>query len=126
MSAHLRSRISALLGLLAVVLGALGAHGSVHDKVKALGHLDHWETAVFYHLVHAVVLLVLALAGGGGKWVTAAWWCVLGGVVCFSGSLYLLSITGVKVLGAITPFGGLLLMAGWLLVAMRRPPSGGN
>lgn len=121
----LRSRIAALLGLLAVVLGALGAHGSVHEKVKALGLLDRWETAVFYHLVHAVVLLVLALAGGGGKMATAAWWCIAAGILLFSGSLYVLAFTGVKVLGAITPIGGLLMMAGWLLVALRRSPAAG-
>lgn len=124
MSGIPRSRIAAILGLLAVVLGALGAHGSVHDKVKGLGLLDRWETAVFYHLVHASVLLALALAGGGGKMMTAAWWCIAAGTVFFSGSLYVLAFTGVKVLGAITPLGGLLMMAGWLLVALRRVPPG--
>lgn len=107
-----RVRISALTGFFAILLGAMGAHGPLHDKLKAAGELAHWETAVQYHLPHAVVLLLLAVLPGPTRW---AWRMILSGVILFSGSLYLLAFTGVKVLGAITPLGGLSLMIGWLL-----------
>lgn len=111
-----RIRISAFTGFLAILLGAMGAHGPLHEKLKAAGELSHWETAVQYHLPHAVVLLLLALlshpSAGAMRW---AWRMILAGILLFSGSLYLLAFTGVKWLGAITPLGGLSLMIGWLL-----------
>jgi uncharacterized membrane protein YgdD (TMEM256/DUF423 family) len=113
-------RIAALLGLIAVALGAAGAHGGVHDLVVAKGYLEQWKTAVFYHLVHTVVLLVLAFVGGAVRVHRIAWWSFFGGIIFFSGSLYILSLTGIKWLGAITPIGGLMLMLGWLLTAARR------
>ncbi|MEZ5384586.1 MAG: DUF423 domain-containing protein [Prosthecobacter sp.] len=115
----LRVRISAITGFLSIVLGAMGAHGPLHEKLKAAGELAHWETAVQYHLPHAVVLLILAVLApppaGPSRW---AWRMILCGVLLFSGSLYLLAYTGVKTLGAVTPFGGLSLMIGWLLVGL--------
>jgi uncharacterized membrane protein YgdD (TMEM256/DUF423 family) len=104
------TRIAAATGFLAVALGAFGAHG-----LKAIltqnGTASIWETAVFYQFIHAVMLFVLAerkpLAIG-------PWWCFLAGIVIFSGSLYLLALTGVHWLGAITPVGGVSLLAGWL------------
>lgn len=111
-----RIRVSAFIGFLAILLGAMGAHGPLHDKLKAAGELSHWETAVQYHLPHAVVLLLLALfchsSAGTMRW---AWRMILAGILLFSGSLYVLAFTGVKWLGAITPLGGLSLMIGWLL-----------
>jgi uncharacterized membrane protein YgdD (TMEM256/DUF423 family) len=111
-----RLRISAFIGFLAILLGAMGAHGPLHEKLKAAGELSHWETAVQYHLPHAVVLLLLALlsdpSAGAMRW---AWRMILAGILLFSGSLYVLAFTGVKWLGAITPVGGLSLMIGWLL-----------
>ena len=106
------------MGFLAVALGASGAHGPVHDKLVATGELAHWETAVQYHLPHAVLLLVLTLFASANPRLTWAWRMFFGGVLLFSGSLYLLAYTGTKWLGAITPIGGLSFMAGWLLVAM--------
>lgn len=117
----LHIRISALLGFIAVVCGASGAHGSLHDYVVAHGELGHWETAVLYHLLHAVVLTVLAIAGSrGGTRVVWAWRCILIGIVLFSGSLYVLALTQQSWLGAVTPLGGLFLLLGWLLVALAR------
>jgi len=117
MTSPLYLRVSALVGFLAILLGASGAHGPVHEKLIATGELAHWDTAVQYHLPHAVLLLVLALFAsdkGAAKW---AWRMILAGIVLFSGSLYVLAFTGVKWLGAITPLGGLSLMVGWLLLA---------
>ena len=70
-----------------------------------------WETAVFYHFIHAVMLFVLA---GRKPLAAGPWWCFLTGIVIFSGSLYLLAVTNVHWLGAITPVGGISLLAGWL------------
>lgn len=99
-----------LLGFSGVALGAFGAHG-LKATLEAGNHLENWKTAVFYQLVHAVALLVLAgrptlSPKTGGLW--------LAGVVCFSGSLYWIALGGpVKVLWPVTPLGGLLLLAGW-------------
>jgi uncharacterized membrane protein YgdD (TMEM256/DUF423 family) len=114
----LRLRVSALLGFLAISLGASGAHGPVHEKLKAAGELEHWETALQYHLPHAVVLLLLTLFASSRPTMLWAWRMILAGVLLFSGSLYLLAYTGTKWLGAITPLGGLSLMAGWTLIAL--------
>jgi uncharacterized membrane protein YgdD (TMEM256/DUF423 family) len=114
----LRLRVSALLGFLAISLGASGAHGPVHEKLKAAGELEHWETALQYHLPHAVVLLLLTLFASSKPTMVWAWRMILLGVLIFSGSLYLLAYTGTKWLGAITPLGGLSLMAGWTLIAL--------
>lgn len=117
-------RVAALFGFLAVSLGALGAHGLKTSWEASLGpeqaayFLEVWKTASLYHVVHAVVLLVLAYAfptPAQGRW---PWLSFVGGILVFSGSLYLLCITGMKWLGAITPIGGLLLIIGWLLLAL--------
>ncbi|MCB1275070.1 DUF423 domain-containing protein [Prosthecobacter sp.] len=113
-----RLRLSALMGFLAIVLGASGAHGGVHDKLVAAGELGHWETAVQYHLPHAVVLLLLTLFASTKPPMVWAWRLFLMGILLFSGSLYVLAYTGTKWLGAITPLGGLSFMAGWVFVAM--------
>lgn len=113
-----RLRVSAFLGFLAILLGASGAHGPLHEKLKAAGQLEHWETAVQYHLPHAVLLLVLTLFASQSGALRRAWCLFLAGIVLFSGSLYVLACTSVKWLGAVTPFGGLSLMIGWLLVAL--------
>lgn len=112
-----RLRLSAVTGFLAIVLGALGAHGSLHEKLKAAGQLEHWETGVRYHLPHAVLLLVIALLAGESKALRRAWCPIFAGIILFSGSLYVLAYTGVKWLGAVTPFGGVSFMLGWLLLA---------
>jgi uncharacterized membrane protein YgdD (TMEM256/DUF423 family) len=103
-------RIAAALCFLAVALGAFGAHW-LRSTIEAHGMLDVWNKAVLYHLVHAVALLALALYGPANR---GAWWLLLAGIFLFSGSLYAMSLTNVRALGAITPFGGLCFLAGWL------------
>ncbi len=114
-------RISAVFGFLAVALGAFGAHG-LKDLLARHGTLATYETAAFYHLVHAAVMLWVSTREPLPVW---SWRCFCAGVVLFSGSLYALAISGVKVLGAITPIGGLCLLAGWLTLALGRPAKGG-
>ena len=113
MKSQTASRIAAVLGFLAVALGAFGAHG-LRDVLEKNGRLATWETAVLYHLTHAVVLLLISTLR---PLRIAAWWLMLAGVAVFSGTLYALALTNVKWLGAITPLGGLCLLAGWLALA---------
>lgn len=110
--------VGALMGALGVALGAFGAHGLKARVTPDL--LNIWATGAHYHLVHALALCVAAFAiqrYPGGLSVAAAW-CFLGGIVLFSGSLYMLAFTGIRALGAITPFGGVLFIAGWVLLAV--------
>ena len=109
----------AVLGFLGVALGAFAAHG-LKARLEELGTLKAFETGVRYHMYHALALVACA-------WVAARWpgaaanasgWLFIAGVVLFSGSLYVLALTGVKWLGAITPFGGVLLLAGWVALAV--------
>ena len=110
--------LSGLLGFSAVALGAFGAHGlrsrleSLPDGVK---RLEWWNTAAHYHLTHALALALAAwlVHRGAGTSAVVAGWSFIAGVLLFSGSLYLMTITGQTKLGAITPLGGLLLLAGW-------------
>ncbi len=105
-----------LLGFTGVVLGAFGAH-ALRETLAANGTASVWQTAVLYHLVHAVALL--ALAGWTAGWPKARWigWCWIAGVILFSGSLYWLALGGPKLLGPVTPLGGLAFLLGWLLLA---------
>ena len=109
MSIATATRIAAAAGFLAVALGAFGAHG-LKDVLAQNGTAAIWETAVFYHFIHAVMLFLLA---GRKPFAAVAWWCFLAGIVVFSGSLYLLAATNALWLGAVTPFGGASLLAGW-------------
>lgn len=102
-------RIAAILGFLAVALGAFGAH-ALEDLLVQGGVEDTWKTAVLYHLVHGAA--ILAPVTRVGKWPPALFFSL--GIVFFSGSLYVLCLSGVKVLGAITPIGGVLFLTGWL------------
>jgi uncharacterized membrane protein YgdD (TMEM256/DUF423 family) len=102
-------RIAALAGLLAVALGAFGAHG-LKDVLVRNGTAAIWEKAVFYHFIHAVMLFVLATRQPLTR---VPWFSFLIGIVLFSGSLYALAITNVRWLGAITPFGGVSFIVGW-------------
>ena len=104
----------ATLGATGVAAGPFGAHGLKHLLSSAL--LDAWEIAVRYQLIHAMMLLILfALAQLlDSRLIPRAAQLMAAGTLCFSGSLYLLAFTGSKWLGPVTPFGGLLLIAGWL------------
>jgi uncharacterized membrane protein YgdD (TMEM256/DUF423 family) len=103
------TRIAAVTGFLAVVLGAFGAHG-LREILVQNGTTAIWEKAAFYHFIHAVMLFVVA---GRRPFVAGVWWSFLAGIMIFSGSLYLLAVTNMKWLGAITPVGGFSFLAGW-------------
>lgn len=120
-----------ILGFVAVATGAFGAHGlkgdegflaqrHADDPARAAHLLEVWGTACDYALAHALALLALAALSGrlGGKALGAASWLFLAGTAVFSGTLWLLVLTDVRVLGAITPIGGLLLLGGWVACAL--------
>ena len=110
-------RIAAIAGLLAVVLGAFGAHGLKHLLAEN-GTQAIWEKAVFYHFIHAVMLFLLA----NRKPVPpVAWWGFLAGIVLFSGSLYTLALTNITWLGPITPVGGICFIVGWVCLILHPP-----
>jgi uncharacterized membrane protein YgdD (TMEM256/DUF423 family) len=121
--------IGAISAFLAVAAGAFGAH-ALRDTVPP-DRLAVWETAARYQMYHALGLLVVAYLTAQKEAAPArlAGWLFVAGTVLFSGSLYLLTVTGITWLGAITPLGGLAFLAGWLLLAwtaLRRqgsPPS---
>jgi uncharacterized membrane protein YgdD (TMEM256/DUF423 family) len=106
--------VAALLGAAGVALGAFGAHG-LRARLDAQ-QLAVWETAVKYHLIHAAALLALALSPHAPQ-LRGAGWCFVAGIALFSGSLYALSLGGPRLLGPVTPLGGLALIAGWLWLA---------
>lgn len=111
---------ASLLMFIAVALGAFGAHAlKAHLSDYSL---DVYKTAVLYHFIHALAIFAVA-------WISAytndpkahyAGLCFLAGIVLFSGSLYLLSVTGLKWLGAITPLGGIYFLAGWFILLLTR------
>jgi uncharacterized membrane protein YgdD (TMEM256/DUF423 family) len=108
--------VGAVLCMLAVVLGAFGAHG-LKEKIQP-GDLENWKTGVQYQFFHALALVVLSHIELPEQRVKASFWTFLFGIILFSGSLYLLStrsLTGLSgiALGPLTPIGGLLLIAGW-------------
>lgn len=112
----------AVLGLLGVAIGAFGAH-ALRPTLEASGRIDTFETAVKYQFYHALALVLvgvlLQLSGDSPaavKWLTYAGYSFLAGVLIFSGSLYILCATGITVLGAITPIGGVLMIVGWALL----------
>ena len=111
-------RLAAIFGFFAVALGAFGAHG-LKPLLLQNGTLASWETGAHYHLVHAAVLLALALRPNVPRLTVI---CFALGMLIFSGSLYLLAVTNVKWLGAITPLGGLCLLGGWLSLVKSPPP----
>ena len=110
--------LASLSGMLAVIFGAFGAHalkGKLDDQA-----LKVFETAVQYHFYHTFALLVvgaIALNQPQTVLLKSSGWSFVIGILVFSGSLYLLSLTGVRWLGAITPLGGLALIAGWACLA---------
>ena len=116
------TRIAAAAGFLAVALGAFGAHG-LKSILAQNETVAIWDKAVFYHFIHAVMLFVIA---GRRPWAAGAWWSFLAGIVIFSGSLYLLAVTKVKWLGAITPVGGLSFLIGWAWLGISAAKNNGD
>ena len=109
--------IGALSAFLAVAAGAFGAH-ALRDLVPA-DRLVTWETAARYQIYHALGLMVVAYlaAQKDAGLARLVGWLFVGGTLLFSGSLYLLTLTGITWLGAITPLGGVAFLAGWLALA---------
>jgi uncharacterized membrane protein YgdD (TMEM256/DUF423 family) len=105
---------AALVGAAGVALGAFGAH-ALRARLDARA-LELWDTAVRYHLLHAAALLAIALSPLAVSLRSAGWLLTLG-VVLFSGSLYALALGGPRLLGPLTPLGGLAFIAGWIWVA---------
>src|ERR1700677_1922290 len=111
-------RIAAGMGFLGVVLGAMGAHGALHDVLVKNNTEDIWKTASSYHLIHAVALLFLATLRPMPK---VAWVLIFSGVIMFSGSLYLLALMPIYWGGGpVTPIGGVALLAGWAALALKK------
>lgn len=109
----------AVLAFLGVALGAFGAHALKARLASDM--LAVYQTGVQYHLVHALGILlvgILVQVLPASKWLPVAGWTMTVGVIVFSGSLYALSISGIRVLGAVTPLGGVALLAAWLLVVV--------
>ena len=110
-SDRLALRLGALLGFFGVILGALAAHGPLHDFLAKQDHLDIWRTALFYQWIHALALLAIGQGRTARRGTVICW---LIGVVFFSGSLYTLALdSSQKWAGPLTPLGGLILLAGW-------------
>ena len=115
------SAIAAVFLALAVGLGAFGAHG-LKARLDAY-HLDIYKTAVLYHFLHALGMLIVSVLPKTGTFspesANSVCWLLAAGILIFSGSLYLLAVTGVDKLGAITPFGGVAFILAWLLLAWK-------
>lgn len=110
----------ALLGTLAVALGAFGAH-ALKASLEAAGRNDTFETAVRYQFYHALALVLIGVllrnsSGESLKWLSWSGYAFAAGVLIFSGSLYTICFTGITKFGAVAPIGGLLLVAGWILL----------
>lgn len=112
-------KIGAIAAMLSVVLGAFGAH-MLEEKISA-DALDVYQTGVQYQMFHAAGLLLIALFMDRATSPKLAVWAarlLLIGIVLFSGSLYALALSDVKILGAITPIGGIAFIAGWICLAL--------
>ena len=113
------SATGAILLATAVILGAFGAHG-LRGRLDAY-LMSVYEKAVFYHFIHALGVLMVSILPKTGTLSESAsqWVCglLLAGILIFSGSLYVLALTGVRVLGAVTPLGGLSFIAAWVALA---------
>lgn len=120
MTARLIIQLAALLGALSVGIGAFAAHG-LRKMLEAAGRFETFETAVRYQFFHTLALLAV-----GVLWylkpelrsLGTVGWLWLGGILVFSGSLYVLCLTGITKLGAVTPIGGVLFIAGWIVLLL--------
>ena len=119
MSSILARRIAAILGFLAVLLGAFGAHG-LKAHLFNTGTTSMWEKAVLYQLAHAIVLLALSMRP---RVPAGPAWCFLAGIVLFSGTLFAFAAWRIGPLMIATPFGGIAFLVGWLWLAFAREPA---
>ena len=119
MSAKAVLILAGILGALSVGIGAFGAHG-LQDTLTANGKVDTFETAVKYQFYHTLALLLLGILmlNFQQSYLTYAAYAFTGGIVVFSGSLYVLSLTNMTWLGAITPIGGLGFILGWVFLVL--------
>lgn len=116
-----------LLGMLGVMIGAFGAHG-LNDLLIANGKHEVFETGVRYHFYHAFALLILGVLSNKveGIWIKRSAYFFLFGIIIFSGSLYILSLSNVSAWGMITPIGGVSLIAGWISLLLGIVRQGNN
>jgi len=111
--------LGAINACISVALGAFGAHGL--KEFMDQKYLDIWETGVRYEMYHALGLIAIGILSGtlrSSALLSWSGWLMLIGIVLFSGSLYVLSLTKISVLGAITPIGGVAFLASWILLAI--------
>ncbi len=110
--------IGAVAGLIGVGLGAFGAHGLRSRLSPEM--LAIFETGVRYQMYHTLAILAVAalMVRIDGRWLSMAGWSFTIGIVIFSGSLYVLALSGITMLGAITPIGGVFFLIGWLCLAL--------
>lgn len=111
--------IGSILGMIGVGIGAFGAH--LLEPIIGPQLLQTFKTGVEYHFVHTLAILIVAVLAGVIRESSLLRWAgrlFTIGVIIFSGSLYVLSITGIKVLGAITPIGGVCFIAGWIMLGL--------
>ncbi|MEG9296157.1 DUF423 domain-containing protein [Mangrovibacillus sp. Mu-81] len=111
--------IGALSAFLSVGLGAFGAH-ALEGKIDKK-YIDTWNTGVLYQMFHAIGIIIIGvLMGTVSPTSLLSWsgWLMVIGTILFSGSLYVLSLSGIKILGAVTPFGGVSFLAGWILLVI--------
>jgi uncharacterized membrane protein YgdD (TMEM256/DUF423 family) len=115
--------LAAILGFLSVAIGAFGAHGLqalLKDAPDAAQRISWFDLGARYHLIHSVVLLVLAVVYEqlNAKWAKLSAFTFVLGIVVFSGSLYAMGLSGEKMLGRVTPIGGGLFLVGWMSLAV--------
>ncbi len=115
-----RNRLTAILGGLLVGLGAFGAHAL--KQQLSTDAIEIWKTGVFYGFLHVLASLSVGATAAGRR----AQWMWLAGTIVFSGSLFGLAWTGIKWLGAITPIGGMLMLVGWVILALDRNNANGS
>lgn len=107
--------IAGILGLSAVILGAFGSHG-LENKISEK-MIEIYETGIFYHFIHTSILFVISISDSRKYFIS--FWLFLIGIVLFSFSLYIYSVTGVRFLPMITPIGGLFFIFGWIFIIIR-------
>lgn len=111
--------VASIVAMIGVGLGAFGSH-ILGEKIGE-DALKTFQTGIQYHFIHALAMLIVSIAMGvWGESRRLAWaaWLFFAGIIMFSGSLYLLSTTGLKIFGPITPLGGVSFIAGWILMGV--------